>query len=158
MTHESPLAPTLDGGERVTEGLKQGSDEALFAGLRALLATTFPKRCANCGRTYVDEADYIGQTASVPGGASGLKQSRGDDDEVIVELFRNCLCGSTLMDCFADRRDASDVGLQRRTRLGELVDVLVTRGLDRQLARTELLKVLRGQPSTILRPHKKDEA
>ncbi|MCK9987662.1 MAG: hypothetical protein AzoDbin1_04134, partial [Azoarcus sp.] len=42
------------------------------------------------------------------------------DGQVIVELFRNCVCGSTLMDCFRDRRDTSEAGLRRRARFGEL--------------------------------------
>lgn len=127
-------------------------DEALYAGLQAIAAGAFPKRCATCGRMYQDVDDYVRQTGRVANGRSGLKQSFDDDGHAIVELFRNCVCGSTLMDCFNDRRDTSGAGLRRRTRFGELIDSLVVRGLERELARTELIKVLRGGQSTILRP------
>jgi len=83
--------------------------------------------------------------------AAGLKQAVDDDGQVIVELFRNCVCGSTLMNCFRDRRDTSEAGLRRRTRFGELIATLVDQGLERERAHAELLKVLRGEPSTILK-------
>lgn len=128
--------------------------DPLYAGLRALMATTFPKRCANCGRSYANEAEFVAQTNAVPTGRSGFKQSRDDDGETIVELFRNCVCGSTLMDCFTDRRDHSASGQQRRAKFDELIGVLAQRGLDRETARGELLKLLRGQTSALLQPSK----
>jgi hypothetical protein len=127
-------------------------DAALYAGLQELAAGAFPKRCALCGRTYSSVEDYVTQTGRVGSGRSGLKQTFDDDGHVIVELFRNCVCGSTLMDCFTDRRDTSAAGLKRRARFGELVESLVARGLGREHARSELLKVLRGEKSTVLRP------
>lgn len=127
------------------------NDDDLYAGLQEIAAGAFPKRCTSCGRSYVNTEDYVRQTGRVANGRSGLKQSIDDDGHVIVELFRNCVCGSTLMDCFGDRRNNSDAGQKRRTRFGELLDSLVARGLARELARTELLKVLRGEPSAILR-------
>lgn len=127
------------------------ADSTLLAGLRALAASSFPKRCGTCGKVFQDVADYVTQTASIAADKSGLKQSRDDDGQPIVELFRNCTCGSTLMDFFSDRRDLSSAGEQRRRRFHELIQLLVGRGLDRAVARTELLKAARGQPSEILR-------
>lgn len=127
-----------------------GIDPGLYAGLRELAASAFPKHCPACGRSYRDAADYVAQTRRVAGGRSGLKQSLDDDGQVIVELFRNCVCGSTLMDAFRDRRDASEAGQRRRARFAEVVDTLVAQGLERGRARAELLKVLRGEPSAIL--------
>jgi len=126
-------------------------DPTLLAGLRALAESSFPKRCGTCGKVYDDVADYVTQTASIATDRSGLKQSRDDDGQTIIELFRNCTCGSTLMDFFSDRRDLSSAGEQRRRRFDELVQYLLGRGLDRAVARTELLKVARGQSSEILR-------
>lgn len=73
-----------------------GIDVEFYAELQEIAANTFPKRCLACGR-------------------SGLKQSVDDGGHVIVELFRHCVCGSTLMDCFTDRRDASETGKQDKT-------------------------------------------
>ncbi|QTQ38927.1 Uncharacterized protein ToN1_48325 [Aromatoleum petrolei] len=124
-------------------------DVELYAGLQELAAGAFPKHCRACGRCYRDVEDYIAQTQRVASGKSGLKQSVGDDGCVIVELFRNCVCGSTLMDCFRDRRDHSDAGMRRRTRFGAFIEVLVSRGIERSRARVELLRILRGQPSAL---------
>ena len=82
---------------------------------------------------------------------SGLKQSMDDIDNTIVEVYRNCPCGSTLMDFFSDRRDISDSGLRRREKFAELLAYLIEKGWETQLARTELIKVLRGEKSELLK-------
>ncbi|PLX77867.1 MAG: oxidoreductase, partial [Azoarcus sp.] len=53
------------------------------------------------------------------------------------------------MDCFNNRRDRSAAGLKQRERFGQLIESLVERGLAHNKARTELLKVMRGEHSTI---------
>lgn len=128
-----------------------GDDLKLLAGLKALADSSFPKRCNNCGHMYHSVDEYVSQTVPISAQKTGLKQSRDDDGSTIVELFRNCACGSTLMDFFDDRRDMSDTGAQRRKRFDELLAGLVARGLERTVARNEMLKVMRGQPSEILR-------
>lgn len=125
-------------------------DPTLLAGLRALAESSFPKRCGTCGKVYESVADYVTQTDNLASGRSGLKQSQDDDGQTIIELFRNCSCGSTLMDFFSDRRDLSEAGEKRRRRFDELLAYLADRGLDRAVARAELLKVTHGQPSEIL--------
>ena len=121
----------------------------LFSGLKALSDASFPKRCANCGAEYATVEDYIRKTEDIRG-LSGLKKSFDDDDNPIVELFRNCACGSTLMDCFNDRRDITDSGLKRRKLFGKLMAMLEGKGLETGVAREELLKVLRGEESELL--------
>ena len=131
---------------------EQQTDNAiqdLFAGLKALSDASFPKHCANCGATYDTVEDYVGRTDDVSG-VSGLKKGIDDDDRTIVELFRNCPCGSTLMDCFSDRRDISAAGLKRRRLFGQLKDLLTAKGLDDAVARAELLKLIRGEKSDVL--------
>lgn len=125
--------------------------DTLYAGLNALAASAFPKKCANCGRTFEDAETFIAETEKIRPNISGLKQSQYDDDSTIVELFRNCTCGSTLMDAFNDRRDLSEKGEKRRQRFEELMTYLADKqGLDKNLARNELLKVMRGESSEIL--------
>lgn len=126
-------------------------DAELLAGLKALAASAFPKRCANCGRIYPDEASYLHETLPVSAASSGLKSSEDDDGSTIVELFRNCPCGSTLLDFFSDRRDDSAAGERRRARFGQLLTYLVESGLAPDEARRELRKVMRGEPSETLR-------
>jgi hypothetical protein len=125
-------------------------DPKLVAGLKALAESSFPKRCASCGTVYQDLDDYVRRTAPVSATRSGLKQSCDDDGHTIVELFRNCTCGSTLMDFFDNRRDLSDAGARQRQRFDELRDYLVSTGLDPALVRAELPKLMRGESSTIL--------
>jgi len=126
----------------------QWPDE-LYRGLRSFVEGSFPKRCANCGRVYASADDFVTQTQGM-GHSSGLKQSIDDDSRPIVELFRNCLCGSTLLGLFDDRRDMSGVGEERRAWFAGLIDSLEAAGLDRHTARQELLKLARGEDSALL--------
>jgi hypothetical protein len=105
-------------GEPVPE---QNIDAELFAGLRELAESSFPKHCRNCGREYRDSAEFLTATQPLLADSSGLKQSRDDDDQVIVDLFRNCVCGSTLLESFWNRRDLSEDGIKRRMRFQDMV-------------------------------------
>jgi hypothetical protein len=55
------------------------------------------------------------------------------------------------MDCFNDRRELSDGGARRRQRFTELLAYLSTQGIEHAIAQRELLKVMGGQPSELLR-------
>jgi|GEM_PF-368435 len=120
-------------------------------GLRELAESAFPKRCPTCGRTFETAAEFIARTQPVRTDHSGVKQSQDDNGVAMLELYRNCPCGSTLMDFFSERRDVSDKGLMRRQRFAELFDYLVANGMDKAIARAELLKVMRGEPSEVLK-------
>jgi hypothetical protein len=54
------------------------------------------------------------------------------------------------MDCFNDRRDLSDGGLKKRALYGKLLDMLLAKGIAADVARSELLKVLKGETSPVL--------
>lgn len=125
-------------------------DASFFHDLRALAESAFPKHCPSCGRRFATAGEFLQATMPISAAKSGLKQAYDEDDRPIVELFRNCPCGSTLMDYFTDRRDQSEAGVRRRKRFGALLDFLVSQGVERQLARVELIKVLRGQNSELL--------
>jgi len=125
-----------------------------FEGLQELAKSAFPKKCASCGRIFDSAEQFLSETQFINEEKSGLKQSLDDNDSVIVELYRNCPCGSTLMDYFNDRRDISKAGLERRKRFDELLGYLVNEGLEYSLVREELLKVFHGQKSEILMQYK----
>jgi hypothetical protein len=125
-------------------------DEALFANLRALEESTFPKRCRNCGRTYATAMEFATATSALRADCSGLKQTFDEEGRQIVELFRNCVCGSTLMDGFHNRRDLSPAGAKRRQRFDELMRLIQARGIDSAVARGELLKLMHGQKSDLI--------
>jgi hypothetical protein len=124
--------------------------ELLYAGLRELVTGSFPRRCRNCGAEYASVEDWLARTAPVPRG-SGLKAAPDDSGAELVELFRNCTCGSTLMETFDDRRDLSAAGERRRRYFGRLLEALQRRGMDRAEARAELMAARRGQIGAGLR-------
>ncbi len=122
----------------------------LFNGLKALAESSFPKKCSNCGRVFDTANQFLLETQSINTTTTGLKQTEDEDGSKIVEVFRNCPCGSTLMDFFSDRRDFSEAGIKRREKFDELLKFLNENGLDTKIARTELIKVMRGEKSEVL--------
>jgi hypothetical protein len=126
-------------------------NEVLFAGLRALAESAFPKHCPTCGRQFESAQQFIENTHSIRSDKSGLKQSFDDGDNTIVEMYRNCPCGSTLMDFFSDRRDQSEKGIQRRKKFDELMDYLIAKGWKAGQARKELLKALHGEKNELVK-------
>ena len=128
---------------------RENPDSHLFENLKALSESSFPKKCGSCGEVYESSEQFVQKTADIAG-RSGLKSGRGDCGGQIVELFRNCICGSTLMECFNDRRDLSKAGLKRRILFGRLMTILEKKGLPADQARAELLKLIRGERSPVL--------
>jgi hypothetical protein len=122
-------------------------DQMIFSGLKALVEAAFPKHCRNCGRSFASAEEFLLQTQTVRSDISGLKQSVDDENMIIVEAYRNCLCGSTLMDLFSNRRDASSAGQHRRDLFNKLLPHLQEKGMTQLAARAYLLRLLRGQAS-----------
>lgn len=120
-----------------------------FRNLTTLSEEAFPKYCKTCNMVYHSAQDFIDKTKSVSGN-SGLKGAYDDNDLPIVELYRNCICGSTLMDFFSDRRDGSAKGLKRRALFEQLLSTLVAHKIPHRLAREELLTMLRGGRSELI--------
>ena len=120
-------------------------ERLFFEGLQALAASAFPKHCGYCGRVFATAHDFMEQTQSVRKDITGLKQSFDDDSIAIVEAYRNCVCGSTLMDFFSDRRDITDSGAQRRELFDKLLPHLQDKGMTLAAARVHLLALLRGR-------------
>jgi hypothetical protein len=139
--------PQEPGGKAMeTNGAKR---DDLFAGLHVLLEATFPKRCQTCGREYADAAEFLAATRQVRPNHTGLKQGLDNDGHPVVDVFRNCACGSTLLESFYNRRDLSPEGVKRRERFDELLAKLVAAGVESGLARAELRKLMRGEPNTV---------
>lgn len=124
--------------------------ELFFSGLEALAASAFPKKCSCCGRIFENSEQFLRETERIPTAKSSLKAATEDDGSIIIEVFRNCPCGSTLMDEFSDRREMSEKGEKRRRKFQQMLDFLAGKGLPREASRPELLKLLRGEKSEIL--------
>lgn len=123
--------------------------QTLYQGLKTLSQSVFPKKCNTCGRVYRNEDEFTRLSQPV-GSGSGLKESIGDDDRPVIDLFRNCECGSTLMESFSDRRDMSENGRKRREVFSKIQGLLVKKGMSPTDARTEILNFMAGKPSPIL--------
>jgi hypothetical protein len=93
---------------------------------------------------------YVEQTEHLRPDVSGLQQGLDADFQPLVELYRNCVCGSTLMNFFADRRDTSPAGIQRREQFAVVLEKLKRKGIDEKDAREALLKFMRGEESELL--------
>jgi hypothetical protein len=117
----------------------------LYANLTELALGTFPKQCNYCGITYKTVDEFVLATLNIHPNRSGLKQGFDDDGKVIIELFRNCRCGSTLMDVFHSRRDVSAEGSERRKQFDQLVIRLGENGVQVMEAKVVILKWIRGQ-------------
>ncbi|MES2675017.1 MAG: oxidoreductase [Pseudomonadota bacterium] len=124
-----------------------------YANLKDITETTFPKTCSTCGTTYQNSADFLAKTLTVYGGKSGLKRALDDNDQPIIELYRNCSCGSTLMNFFSDRRDNSEKGNKRREVFARLLLQLEQKGVTRAEGRKEILKLLKGEESELLKSY-----
>ena len=129
--------------------MAENIDDTLFDDLVALEQSSFPKKCVTCGAVYKDIEDFTSRTVEVQG-RSGLKTSEDDDGETILELFRNCECGSTLLDFFENRRDTSEQGLRRRKAFDTVLNDLVEKGLEVEVARKELKHYMKYKKSAIL--------
>ncbi|NQV85828.1 MAG: hypothetical protein HQ492_01985, partial [Woeseiaceae bacterium] len=81
-------------------------DNMWHTGLHARLDTSFPKKCMNCGRIFATAEQYFTETQDINEHDRGLKSFVDDDTATVVEAFRNCPCGSTLMETFDDHRDS----------------------------------------------------
>jgi hypothetical protein len=121
-----------------------------FEGLRALLDSAFPKVCASCGYVYISAEQFFIETQDMPKGRSSLRSAIEEDGLILVEVFRNCRCGSTLMDEFGCRRDQSAAGLKRRLAFDNMLRALEARNIATDTARTEIVKFLQGQPTSLI--------
>jgi ribosomal protein S27AE len=128
--------------------------ETFYKGLQELVDSTFPKTCNKCGRVYATRQEFLDETIPVRdielNDNSGLFALEGGDAATVVGVFRNCRCGTTLMADFQDRRDTSEAGKKRREEFTTLLESLVDYGLEFEVARAELLKILHGKHSDVI--------
>lgn len=123
-------------------------------GVRSAEDSGFPKTCRNCGRNYKTLGEFVRDTVSTTQGA-GLKQGFTDDEQAIVELFRNCQCGSTLMSAMHSRRGNSDLASECRDQFDKLVAQMAATGKTHESAREDLRQVITGGYGDILEQLKK---
>lgn len=121
-----------------------------YGGLTALVESSFPKHCDSCDRLFETAEQFLLETGAKPGSMTGLEAADTKKGFSIVKAYRTCPCGAVLADAFSDRRDMSAKGVNRRNRFSSLVGFLEEKGIEPEIARWELLKVMRGEPSELL--------
>ncbi len=121
--------------------------DQVFEQLQTLSSGAFPKRCDNCGKDYSGLGQLVAETQTQQG--SGLKQVV-DGLGPQVEIERICGCGSLLTEVFNDRRCRGEISSQRRILFDRLFCLLTEGGMPNNMAKKELLKVMKGQPSDLL--------
>lgn len=120
-------------------------DEDVFSGLHELSKTAFPKSCGCCGRVFRDVAEFISTTTPATADSSGLKQDWDGAGHIFVGLFRNCSCGSTMLESFLNRRDVSEEGSMRRLQFQDKFDNLVATACLAETGRGEWRRRLRRE-------------
>ena len=120
-----------------------------YDGLELFEQNTFPKKCSVCGKIYKTVDEFIEYTKEI-GQNSGLTEIKTQGFRAHVALFRNCACGSTLMANCSDRRGTSEQSKLRRKAFDSLLGSLIHVGVEKNTARKELRKFLRGEDSTVL--------
>lgn len=125
----------------------------LYKGLQTLEELSFPKKCNKCGKIYVSLLDLVCQTIELTR-SSGLILADDEENQSVIGLFRNCTCGTTLFVFCKNRRDVSEQGIRRRETFDQLLKMFEAAGVDALVARQELLKILRGEESELLRQYR----
>ncbi len=83
-----------------------------YLGLRESNLDEFPKGCKTCKKTFQTLDDFLNETVEIPA-STGLIEVEVFPESP-VGLWRNCLCGSTLLVLCDDRRDPSEEAARQR--------------------------------------------
>lgn len=113
----------------------------LLETFRRLVACSFPKKCASCNRVYSDLQDFVARTRALSQ-SGGLLEQLDDAARDVIDLNRNCACGSTLMVVISERRDISDAGKALRRDFQRALDDMTAGGVDAKYARRHLLDLM----------------
>ncbi|GLQ31768.1 oxidoreductase [Litoribrevibacter albus] len=124
-------------------------NDPVYEGLSSFFDDSFPKKCSVCGKVYHSSQQFFAETSPPAVSNKSLKSSE-EDGEVVVEAFRNCQCGSTLMDVFSNRRDTSEKGMLRRKKFEQVLHMLTEQGLEPGQAKQKLQQFLRTGESSVI--------
>ena len=111
---------------------------------KPLYRNVFPKKCTNCGKVYFTEADFFQHSTPIERSVASIKtiQDPSDEKGIYLEVFRNCYCGSTLMELFHCRTNISEAGIKRRLLFESLLKSLIQSGYELVDARSLLLELM----------------
>jgi hypothetical protein len=115
-----------------------------FEDLKSKFYNEFPKTCASCDRVYDTLDDFINRTRPIAQG-SGVLDAINHPQRKIFDLWRDCICGSTMMMVCDERRDLSEKGIKIRESIGGILNDLMARGLNYEEAKSKILSLIYGK-------------
>ncbi len=115
--------------------------------LNELIKSLFPYTCKHCGAEFNNAIDFVEKTSSSQTQSNHVTTRESDS----LSVKRICPCGKEVEVGVEDRRDDSIVGTMRRKQFDVLMHIAGHMGLSRDDARSELLRVLHGEESAVLR-------
>lgn len=75
------------------------------------------------------------------------------NDNSFTDIHRNCHCGSRLRVVINECRDKSESGIRKKKIFDQLHKIFIAEGLETNCVRQELLKILRGEESILLKKY-----
>lgn len=113
----------------------------LLDGLSELADSAFPQECQHCHKTYNSLDQLLNETQP------GDEQNEHNGN---VAISRLCQCQQPIKVAFSDRRAKGELARKRRELFQHLLDVLTDNGMPHGMAKSEIIKVMRGERSSIL--------
>jgi hypothetical protein len=105
----------------------------------------FPNICPECGEKYCNTDDFFAKTDDIS--SAVLESDSGNP----VKIKINCRCRSCehiFTFIIDERRDLSKHGCYIRNKFGQMLEMLVDEGMNREDARKEMLKLFHEQERT----------
>jgi len=127
-----------------------GYDKYFYRKLHSAAGFAFPQDCPKCRKNFKNVEEFISKTKSVEG-VDRIFESHDPQQRKIIEIVRQCSCGKVILEEFYTRRDDSLEGIERRAEFSHYLDELCDAGMVCSVARTELLSVMRGKPSPLMK-------
>ena len=95
-----------------------------------------------CGTVFDDEIEFFERTQSLPHVTSDVRSVEDEEMEtqIYLEIYRNCSCGTTLMEFFRCRREATVSPYRKRLLFEIFLDAMEANGRSRKDARSLLLE------------------
>jgi len=117
-----------------------------FTGLaKNNLKDILPNVCPKCGAKYRNSDDFFAKTEEV----SSVIRKTESEKPIKINLECRCSICSYLFKINSDKgRDTSKEGVYVRSKFGEILEMLISEGMDREVAKNEVLKLFDEQKRT----------
>ncbi len=114
--------------------------------LYVVLMTRFPATCNSCKKCFKDPESFLEATHAMKRRAV-LEVALQRSEFAVMEHLKYCVCGAEIF----KRRDDSEIGDRKRVLFEMLLKQITAKGINLEVAKNELRKVLKGEDSETLR-------